>query len=602
MMTTRASSLGLGDAKSAMDRGDPSAAAMIARTVARSSDRPAEVAQALHFAGLMEFEGDHGAKAYGLIRKALLIAPGRASAYANLAQITGMSDNPMRPARIALCANPLSHSAWSALAIALAETARLARAQHRFDVALAHSKRAILLCPDFAEALQGFLIDRRWQSCLDDPELRLDRIARLVARAQNVPGPPLTLLAPCVTLEEQRRAAESIVGALPAPAPRPPISKSSGSKIRLGYVCSYLKDHALAEALPELFKRHDRARFEVRVYATTNTDGPATWNEAIAEAAGGIVDLSGLSAAEQAERIRKDNIDVLADLDGFLSRRPLELLSHGPAPILVNYFGFPGTCGGLHDYIIGDEHLIPQAAAHGYSERIVRLPHCYMPFDSTRQIPAPPDRKRAGLPEDALVFLAFHSQNKIAADAFAAWMQCLREVPESVLWMLDHGEISRSNIRAAAAASGVASERIIFAPKVPVREHVARLSLADLYLDNSWFNAHTTGADALWRGVPTVTIAGETFAARVGASLLAAVGLPDLIARSPAEQAAIAIDLARTPGRLASLRRHLEEARLNAPLFDMKNYTAALERAYAEMVARARKTLPPDDITISPST
>ncbi len=584
-----------------MDGGDPATAAMIALAVARSSDRPAEVAQALYFAALMELEvEDHGRRAYRLIRKALLIDPARASAYANLAQMVGASDAPLRQARIALCSNPRSEIAWSAFCIASAEAARIARGQHEFEAAITHSRRALLLRPDFSEALHGFVLDRRWLCLMDDPGCRFERITRLVAHIRNVPGHPLTLLAPHATPETQRRAAEKIVHSLPRASPRPPLSSDASVKPRIGYVCSFLKHHALAEALPEMLGCHDRSRFGVHVYAMPSAERDAVWNDAIADAAGELVDLSRLSPEKQAERIRNDGIDILVDLDGFLGNQPLALLLLGAAPILVNYFGFPGTCGGLHDYIVGDARLIPDSASGDYSERIVRLPHCYMPFDSTRRIPAALDRTDTGLPENALVFLGFHSQNKIAADAFAAWMRCLREVRGSVLWMLDHGEPCRSNIVAAARASGVAPERIVFAPKAPAREHVARLALADLYLDNTWFNAHTTGADALWRGVPVVTVAGETFASRVGASLLTAAGLPDLIASSAEEQAEIAIALARAPARLSALHRHLRRARQRAPLFDMRTYTAALERAYSEMIARAREDLPPADITISP--
>ena len=204
------------------------------------------------------------------------------------------------------------------------------------------------------------------------------------------------------------------------------------------------------------------------------------------------------------------------------------------------------------------------------------------------------------MPEDAFVFLGFHSQNKVAADAFASWMRCLREVPDSVIWMLDHGDSHRTNLLSAAQRHGVAPERVIFAPKLNNENHLARLSLADLYLDNSWFNAHTTGADALWRGLPIVTIAGETFASRVGTSLLYAAGLPDLVTQSPEEQADISISLAQAPRRMAALRSHLKSAVKTAPLFDMQSYARALERAYQTMAERARQNLPPADITIQP--
>lgn len=591
--------LTLGDAKAAMDRGDPDGAAQIARQLAKSASAPGEVAQALHFAGLMELETDApGPDGYRLIRRALLIAPGRASAHANLAQVNKASDSPLKHAMRAVISNPASPVSWSSLAVSFALAAGEERRRRNLETALRQSKRAVLLRPDYPEAMHGLILDRRWLCSLNDPTCLLERATRLLSRLHDIPGHPLTLFSPHASPQDQLHAAQKINESAPDTARRPSIS--TDGKLHIGYVCSYLKNHAMAEALPELLSRHDRSRLTVSVYATPSGNGNTGWNDEIAKACGGVISLEGQTPEEQAKRMREDGVDILADLDGFIDQEALELLHHAPAPILLNYFGFPGSCGKLHDYIVGDRRLIPPSADRSYGERIVRLPHCYMPFDNTRDIPAPITRAEAGLPEDEIVFLGFHSQNKMAADAFASWMRCLKGVPGSVLWMLDHGPAPRQNVLEAARLHGVGEERFVFAEKMSVRDHVARLALADLYLDNTWFNAHTTGADALWRGVPVVTVAGETFAARVGASMLTAVGLPDLIARSTHEQADIAIALARSPKRLAAMHSHLKSAKRKAPLFDMAGYTAALEKAFEEMATRARKGLPPVDITISP--
>ncbi|MEQ8334227.1 hypothetical protein [Nisaea sp.] len=448
--------------------------------------------------------------------------------------------------------------------------------------------------------MHGLVIETRWAGLLDDQDCLLDRSLHILARTTGVPGHPITLFHPFAILQDQLDAA------IKAGGERGPCSNIAtrlsppDKPLHIGYIGSYLKEHALALALPELFRRHDRTKFRVTLYIAPNPAGETMCNDAFHDCGIEIVSLSNLDGARQAERLRRDGVDILSDLDGFLSQAPLAVARHDPAPICVNYFGFPGTCGRLHDYIIGDARLIPESAQSGYGERIVRLPHCYMPFDGARPISPIPNRSSAGLPEKAFVFLGFHSQNKIAADAFASWMRCLREVPESVLWMLDHGDTHRTNLLSSARHHGVAPERIVFAEKLNNKDHLARLPLADLYLDNSWFNAHTTGADALWCGLPLVTIAGETFASRVGASLLHAAGMPDLVAGSPDEQAEIAIALAQSPRRMAALCTHLKRAVRTAPLFDMGAYTHALERAYQAMAERARSGMMPADITITP--
>ncbi len=496
--------------------------------------------------------------------------------------------------------NPRASLAWAMLSVAHHKRAQEERAERRFPAALDHSRRSLLLRPNYAEAMHGFVIEKRWNGLLDAPDCLIDRCLQILARVTKVPGHPIMTFGPFAGLRDQLEAAVGAGGTLGLHRDFARRSPGSGKPLHIGYIGSYLKEHALALALPELFRRHDRTNFQFTLYIAPDATGATDCNDSIRDCGIEIVSLSGLDGAQQAERLRQDGVDILSDLDGFLSQDPLDIMQHDPAPICVNYFGFPGTCGTLHDYIIGDARLIPPTARSGYGERIIHLPHCYMPFDGGRPVSPTPNRVSAGLPEDAFVFLGFHSQNKVAADAFASWMRCLREVPDSVIWMLDHGDSHRTNLLSAAQRHGVAPERVIFAPKLNNENHLARLSLADLYLDNSWFNAHTTGADALWRGLPIVTIAGETFASRVGTSLLYAAGLPDLVTQSPEEQADISISLAQAPRRMAALRSHLKSAVKTAPLFDMQSYARALERAYQTMAERARQNLPPADITIQP--
>lgn len=590
----------LAKAKAAFDNGQPAQAAKIASAAARSCMDAATTAQALHFAGLMEAEAGQPRRGIERIRRALQLSPERASAWANLAQCSANGADILSFAIRGVTADPRALLPWAMLSVAHHRRAQEERAARQFMTALNHSRRALLLRPDYAEAMHGLVIEKRWAGLVDDPDCLLDRRLQVLARATRVPGHPIMMLGPFTGLQDQLDAAIRAGGAR---GQRQEFAKScpaSSAPLHIGYVGSYLRGHALALALPELFRRHDRTKFRVTLYVVPNADGETDCNDAIRGAGIRIVSLSNMDGARQAERLRRDGVDILSDLDGFLSQSPLEIMRHNPAPILVNYFGFPGTCGRLHDYIVGDASLIPQSAQTGYGERIVRLPHCYMPFDSGRPVSPVPKRTSMGLPEDAFIFLGFHSQNKIASDAFASWMRCLREVPESVLWMLDHGDSHRMNLLSSARHHGVAPERFVFAEKLKNEDHLARLSLADLYLDNSWFNAHTTAADALWRGLPVVTIAGETFASRVGTSLLHAAGLPDLVAHSPEEQAEIAIALAKAPKRMTALRIHLKHAVRTAPLFDMETYTHALERAYQVMAERARNNLPPADITIKP--
>jgi protein O-GlcNAc transferase len=269
--------------------------------------------------------------------------------------------------------------------------------------------------------------------------------------------------------------------------------------------------------------------------------------------------------------------------------------------VQATYLGYAGTLGAPYmDYLIADGVVIPPGQERWYSESVVRLPHCYLPNDDRREIGEVPSREQAGLPASGLVLCAFTNAYKINPPVFGVWMRLLREVPGSVLWLRGMGEQAQQNLQQEAERLAVERERLVFAPRVPgMAAHLARQSLADLYLDTQPYNAHSTACDALWAGVPVLTCAGRSFAARVAASALTAVGLPQLITHTLQEYEAKALQLAREPQRLQQLREELRRQRLGSALFDTQRYCRHLESAYLTMHQRAVHALPPAGFAVT---
>jgi len=280
---------------------------------------------------------------------------------------------------------------------------------------------------------------------------------------------------------------------------------------------------------------------------------------------------------------------------GYTQGLRLGIFAHRAAPVQATYLGYAGTLGAPYmDYLIADAVAIPAGEEHFYSESVVRLPHCYLPNDDQRPIAAPPTRAAAGLPARGAVLCAFTNAYKINPPVFAVWMRLLRETPGSVLWLRGMGEAARTNLEREAERHGVGRERLVFAPHVAgMAEHLGRQSLADLYLDTQPYNAHSTACDALWAGVPVLTCAGRSLAARVAASALTAVGLPELITHTLGEYEAKALELLREPQKLQELRDKLARERRGAPLFDTARFTRHLESAYLTMHERAARGAPP---------
>ena len=313
-----------------------------------------------------------------------------------------------------------------------------------------------------------------------------------------------------------------------------------------------------------------------------------------------IVPIRDLSDEEAVAAIRNQGIDILVNLNGYFGDHRMRVFAQRPAPLQVNWLGFPGTLGAPYmDYILADPRVIPEADKAFFTEKVVWLPHCYQPNDRAKPIAdAPESRAQHGLPASGFVFCCFNNSYKILPDTFTRWMRLLQAVPGSVLWLVDDNDLATANLRGEAQARGIHPARLVFAPRLPLPQHLARHRLADLFLDTLPYNAHTTASDALWAGLPVLTCRGNAFAGRVAASLLEAIGMPELIAEKPEDYEAMAVMLARQPEKLAALKQKLAVNRLTTPLFDTAQFTRDLEAAFTAMQARRRAGLAPDHIAL----
>src|SRR5690242_5072334 len=368
-------------------------------------------------------------------------------------------------------------------------------------------------------------------------------------------------------------------------------------KLRIGYVSSDLREHAVGFAMTDVIERHDRKDFEISAYycGINRTDAI---QQRIFNGVDHWCDINGLDDDQAAAKIVADGIDILIDLNGYTRDARTKVFARRPAPIAVNWFGFPGTMGTpYHQYIIADATIIPPEHEIHFSEKVLRLP-CYQPNDRKRVVAAQrPTRADAGLPENAFVFCSLNGSQKTTPRTFRRWMMILGAVPDSVLWLLSATNETNERLRQAAAASGIAPERIVFAPKLPNPEHLARYPLADLFLDSSPYGAHTTAADSLWMGVPIVTFTGKTFPARVCASVVRAAGVPELACPSPEAYVAKAIELGHNPEKLAALKQKLVTERDSSVLFDTPRFVRNLEDLYRQMWSDFKRgTLPMPDL------
>jgi protein O-GlcNAc transferase len=370
-------------------------------------------------------------------------------------------------------------------------------------------------------------------------------------------------------------------------APHDREARQGHKKIRIGYVSGEFREQATAILMAGLYEAHDREKFEI--VAVDNT-GPAddAMRKRLEQAFDRIIDISTLSDEAAAAAIREAEIDILVNLNGYFGKPRMGVFARRPAPLQVSYLGFPASLGASYiDYILADGIVIPADEHASFDEKVVTLPGSYQVNDNKgRAIAKAPTRAEAGLPETGFVFCNFNNAYKLTPSTFGSWMRILKAVPQSVLWLLESRPPFAENLRRAADAQGVDGGRILFAPDRAPPEHLARLSLADLFLDSLPYNAHTTASDALWAGVPLLTLRGKAFAGRVAASLLTAAGLEELITETPAAYEALAVKLAADARALQTLRGKLQTNRAICDLFNTGKTTRAMEAAYTQMWQR----------------
>jgi protein O-GlcNAc transferase len=380
----------------------------------------------------------------------------------------------------------------------------------------------------------------------------------------------------------------------------PKFLKYNHHKIRIGYLCGEFRNQATSILMTRVWELHDKSKFEIFAFDNGWDDG-SEYRQRIVGAFSNVFDISRLSDLDAAKLIQLNEIDILVNLNGFFGLGRQRIFSYKPAPIQVNYLGFPGTMGIKYmDYIIADKVVIPEESKIYYAEKLVYLPNSYQANDDMRKIA---DRKfskvELGLPKDAFVFACFNNNYKITPTIFDSWMRILSLVEGSVLWLLADNPTAKDNLIKEALARGIDSSRLVFAERLPISEHLARHDLADLFLDTLPYNAHTTCSDALWAGLPVLTLMGHTFPGRVSSSLLSAIGLSELVTHTQEEYEALAIELALDSKKLADIQLKLARNRLTTPLFDTPLFTKNLETAYIKMVERYQADLEPGHITIN---
>jgi predicted O-linked N-acetylglucosamine transferase (SPINDLY family) len=478
----------------------------------------------------------------------------------------------------------------------------------RGDVRRQNGEAAMALA-DYRAALSQRPADPNLPSLILRQQLKLcdwtDYVAQRAALDRGViEGTMLPPAFPSLSLLDrpdlQLSAARAWGASLMGTAAPPMVAQRHDGPIRLGYFSAdFHAGHPTLLLMAQMLERHDRSRFHVTGFhfsMPADSVDPALLGGLFDD----VVGLDGQSDGDAAALARSRGIDIAIDVDGYTRGSRPRIFAQRAAPVQVSYLAYAGTLGVGHiDYLLADTTLIgPEDAGH-YSEKIAWLPHSYQPRD-TRIVPTEtPTRAAAGLPEQGFVFCCFNASYKITPHAFADWMKILNGVPGSVLWLLDDQTQVMANLRQAAAAEGIAPERLIFAGHAPLQRHLARLRLAGLVLDTLPYNAHTTASDALFVGVPMLTRPGRTFASRVGASLLTTLGLPELIAETRTDYVERAVAIGNDPALVKALRDKLADQAASSPLFDMERYTRDLEAAYTAMIARAWAGQPAESFRVS---
>src|SRR5258706_2203260 len=530
--------------------------------------------------------------------KALALAPENSNSWNNrgATMLSLKQDEAALPYfETALRLNPTDADSWS-------NRARAFSSLKRFPDAIADSEKALALDPAHAGAMR-IAVHSRLHTCdwgrRDEDKRRIT--AGLMAGSRVIEA--LDHRGLCDSESENLAAARLWVAEECPPAATPLWrgERYGHDKIRVAYLSTDFRAHAVAFLIVGIFEHHDKDRFET-VAISFGRDDKSETRTRIETAFDRFIDVQEMSDSQVATLMREMEIDIAMDLNGYAGYSRTAILAHRPAPVQVNYLGYPGTMGAPYiDYIIADRIVIPKEHRSDYREEIVYLPDAYQANDRKRRIAERiPTRAEAGLPEHGFVFASFNNTYKIGPEIFDVWMRLLHNVEGSVLWLLEDNAIGAANVKREAQLRGVAPERLVFAPRTMPDQHLARHRLADLFLDTLPYNAHTTASDALWMGLPLVTCPGSTFPGRVAASLLHAIGLPELVTDCLTDYEALALKLAREPAALAAIRGKLAANRDTQPMFDTARFARLLESAYATMWERQQRGDAPASFWVPP--
>ena len=544
-------------------------------------------AEACYNLGLILARSSQWDEASKYCQSAIKLAPDYPEPYGQLSDIylnQNRTEDALQCLKVGLNKDPRHPELLYNLGFALSVKGDLPAAKTAYIQALAAN-------PDHAAALSALLYVKRQLADWDGIDTLSERLSSGLEAGWRKISPFSYLAEPssrrqqlhCARLWtediQQRLGIESVTA----------VQREGGTRLTIGYLSADYYRHPTAYLIAGLIEQHDREQFKIIAYSNSRDDD-CEIRRRLENAFDEFVDIRATSPAKAAERIRSDQVDILVDLKGHTLEAATAVMALRPAPVQVNYLGYPGSMGADYiDYIIGDLLVTPMDEQGDYDEHIVQLPGSYQVNDSMRPLPVQSlGRETFGLPEDGMVFCCFNNSWKITADMFACWMDILKAVPNSVLWL--HGrqalEALRDNLKLEMRKHGVDSSRLIIAGPKPLDEYLQQFNEADVFLDTLPYNAHTTASDALWMACPVVSLSGDTFPSRVGASLLNAVNLPQLVCNSIEEYKQLAIELGTDDGKLAKLRHHLQTGRDQFPLFDTVNFTRNLERAYVEMIER----------------
>jgi len=484
--------------------------------------------------------------------------------------------------------------AWIAKSTVLHDLKRYTQAIEAYEQVIKLNPKANCIYGSLAHA-KSMICD--WKNFDTDSDYLNDMISDGISAA-----PPFTLLALSNSAELNLKAAE-LFSAHQYPERTlhsPFIRKHKNQKIKIGYYSYDFYNHATAFLMAEFFELRNKEQFEIVAFSFSPSMQDEMYQRLV-NAFDQFIDVNAMTDQQVAELSREIGIDIAIDLKGYTTNCRTSIFSHRAAPIQVNYLGYPGSMGASYmDYIIADHTIIPKENQPFFTEKIVYLPNSYQVNDTKRKVSDRVfTRSELGLPENGFVFCCFNNNFKITPHTFDSWARILKEVPGSVLWLLEDNALAKANLIKEAQSRGLSEDRLVFAGRLELSEHLARHRQADLFIDTIPCNAHTTASDALWVGLPVLTLLGKSFAGRVAASLLTAIGMPELITHTPEEYEAVAIDLAKNPEKLKALKEKLETNRLTTPLFNTQLITKQIESAYQQMYERYQAGMQAENLELS---